>query len=203
MENINQKRIRGGIMERKEFLKSIFVGGVCSCFAFPLFSEGDKKKEKKKETEISKKKFKALEHSVQFVQVRMPKLVNILDKEIGTDKTKKILTKLGNECANIYAPVFSKYKNNLEGLLKMMEQAWKMKIKHDKEKKIVTIIGTKTGKCVCPFVKETLMSKDFCNCSLGWQENTFASIIGKPVKGKVLESVLRGSKRCSFAIDYS
>ena len=41
---------------------------------------------------------------------------------------------------------------------------------------------------------------EFCDCTLGWQEEAFSTVLGKPVAVVVEESVLRGSSRCSFRI---
>jgi len=182
-------------MERKEFFKFMSVGGVCSCFAIPSFLSGEKKEVEKKATE--------LDFNIQFMQAIMPKLIDILNNELGKDKTKNILSKLGKDCSNFYASLFSKYKNDLNGYLEMLKQVWGTNYKHDNNNKKIHLIGKKTEKCACPFVNKSKMSKDFCNCSLGWQKNTFAFIIGKPVKATITESVLRGGNRCSFKIDYS
>jgi hypothetical protein len=184
-------------MDRKSFIKALCIGGSCSCMAVPVFTTEEEKQE------TTDKKMKELNQKIQFMQTRMAKLIDILDGKMDDAALAKVLKDLGTECSKEYAAFYKKYKNNLDGFLQMAEKDWKMKIDHDKEKKVVKIIGQKTGKCFCPFVKESLMSEDFCNCSLGWQTQTFASVIGKPVKARVLQSVLRGSKSCDFAIYYT
>jgi len=39
-----------------------------------------------------------------------------------------------------------------------------------------------------------------CNCTLGWQQEAFSTVIGKPVTAEIEETVLRGGERCSFRI---
>ena len=102
-----------------------------------------------------------------------------------------------------YETYYGRFKGDLEGFLQMAEKAWGMNIKHDKEKKALTILGKETAECFCPFVQEDKMSPDFCNCSLGWQQHTFSTLIGKPVKVGIIQSVLRGGKSCDFLVDYS
>jgi len=51
--------------------------------------------------------------------------------------------------------------------------------------------------CSCPPVKEGLTSAQ-CDCTLGWQRETYSAILGLPVDGAVEESILRGDKRCVF-----
>jgi hypothetical protein len=184
-------------MNRKEFIKSFCVGGVCSCMAFPIFAANEDAKES------NNKKIKELGQKIQFMQTRMAKLINILDGKMDDAGLNKVLEDLGTECSKEYESYYQGYKNNLEGFLQMVKKAWEMNVEHDKENKVIKILGKKTEKCFCPFVKESLMSPDFCNCSLGWQQHTYATLIGKPVKVKIIESILRGGKSCNFVIDYS
>jgi len=184
-------------MKRNEFIRSVCLGGVCSCMALPMFADDQQNQE------ASDKKVKQLEQRITFVQTRMAKLVGILDEEMGDEGLTRVLDKLGRECSKVYESMIKKYEKNLDGFLQMVQKDWGMKVEHDKEKKLVMVIGEKTGKCFCPFVKESLMSADFCNCSLGWQQQTFSTVIGKPVRVRVVNSVLRGAKSCDFAIDYA
>lgn len=184
-------------MNRKEFIKSFCICGACSCMAFPLFGTNQDTKDS------TDKKIRELGQKIQFMQTRMAKFINILDKKMDEADLNKVLEGLGIECSNEYETYYKKYTDNLEGFLQMAKDAWDMNFKHDKENKVITVIGKKTTRCFCPFVKKSLMSPDFCNCSLGWQQHTFSTLIGKPVKVEIIESVLRGGKSCSFAIDYS
>ena len=76
-------------------------------------------------------------------------------------------------------------------------------IKQNKNKKIIKIHDKKRETCFCPFVNHKFTSIDFCNCSIGWQKETYESILGKPVEVNIEESVLRGGKRCSFTIKFA
>jgi predicted ArsR family transcriptional regulator len=161
--------------------------------AFPLFAKNEDTKES------DNKKIKELGQKIQFIQTRMAKFINILDKKMDEADLNKVLEALGTECSKEYETHYKAYEANLEGFL----EAWDMNFKHDKEKMVITILGKETTQCFCPFVKESLMAPDFCNCSIGWQQQTFSTLIGKPVKVEVIESVLRGGKSCNFVIDYS
>ena len=180
-------------MNRKEFIKSFCICGACSCMAFPLFGASQDTKEP------TNKKIKELGQKIQFMQTRMAKFINILDKNMDEADLNKVLEGLGIECSKEYEPYYKEYRDNLEGFF----QAWDMNFKHDKEKMVITLLGKETTECFCPFVKESLMSPDFCNCSLGWHQHIFSTLIGKPVKVEIIESVLRGGKSCNFVIDYS
>lgn len=45
--------------------------------------------------------------------------------------------------------------------------------------------------------------KVVCNCSLGWQKRTWETVLGKKVDVELVESVLRGGKRCVFRVRVS
>lgn len=62
--------------------------------------------------------------------------------------------------------------------------------------------------CHCPWVKEAILdpagakvSADFCYCSLGYMQSYWQAILGCPVEGEILESVLAGDRRCRVALN--
>lgn len=184
-------------MDRKEFLKSFCFMGVCSCAAVPIFAANW-------DTEESdNKKIKELNQKIQFMQKRFGKLIKILDEKMDDSTLNKVLGNLGRECSKDYEKYFIGFKNNLKGFLEMVQKSWGIRVEHEKKKKVIKLYGKKTEKCLCAFVKKSLTPTDFCNCSLGWWKHTFGTVIGKPVKVKIIESVLRGGKSCSFSINYS
>jgi len=60
--------------------------------------------------------------------------------------------------------------------------------------------------CYCPLVRTAIrdgkpkISPVFCHCSSGYEKVGFDVIFGKPVDIELLESALKGDKRCRFAI---
>lgn len=60
--------------------------------------------------------------------------------------------------------------------------------------------------CHCPFVREAILngkpsvSKHWCQCSAGFEKFHFETILEKPLKVEVLQSVLQGDLVCRFAI---
>ena len=44
------------------------------------------------------------------------------------------------------------------------------------------------------------MTKDFCNCSKGWQKQTYEIILGQKVDVDINTSILYGDNHCSFTI---
>ena len=64
-------------------------------------------------------------------------------------------------------------------------------------------VAGKPGPCACPLTKAGRTPADFCRCSIGWNEAAFSTVVGKPVRIELEESVLRGDPRCSFRITIS
>jgi hypothetical protein len=58
------------------------------------------------------------------------------------------------------------------------------------------------GYCLCPFVESKVkgLSSTYCHCSVGYIRETFGRRFDVPLKVELLESVLRGGKRCRFKI---
>jgi hypothetical protein len=59
-------------------------------------------------------------------------------------------------------------------------------------------------RCYCGLLRglpnEETFSKTYCNCSRGFIEKYWATILQKPVTVDLLQSVISGAKECKFAI---
>jgi hypothetical protein len=63
---------------------------------------------------------------------------------------------------------------------------------------------TRPMRCYCGLLrglpnKETV-SKTYCNCARGFVEKYWETVLGKPVKVDLMQSVVAGDKECKFAI---
>ena len=130
---------------------------------------------------------------------RFAKLVSIMGEDLEGATCDKILARLGRECAQAYSALFQKYRGDLQGFLAKIKTAWVEKAEYDERTGVLRVIG-KPGPCACPLVKVGRTPADFCNCSLGWTQEAFSKVIGKPVTAEIEETVLRGGKMCSFRI---
>ncbi len=57
--------------------------------------------------------------------------------------------------------------------------------------------------CFCPIIRERLdagMPPAFCNCGAGWFRQQWEGATGRPVQIEIVESLLRGDERCTFAV---
>jgi len=174
-------------MERKEFFKKACGIGICSCVLPGFF----------KSNELSAKENNRDSWKEGFVQHRFSKLVDILDDTLSEETKNKILENLGRECSK--RSQIDKYKNNLQGFFEHLENNFGEKVTFDKEKNIIRV-ETAERECFCPMFDSKKVSKSICQCSVGWQSQTYETILGKTVEAKCVESVIRGSKKCVFEI---
>ena len=138
---------------------------------------------------------------IGFMQNRIARLIEGMDDKLDKDTMISLLENMGRYCAKGNSENYVKFKGDLNGYLKSIEK-WVEKAEHDEEKGIVKLIGKKNNSCFCPFVDISKMPKEFCNCTKGWNKETYEAIIGKQVDVKIDTTVLWGGERCSFTITY-
>ena len=183
-------------MNRKDFLKGC-VASVCSCAGVSLCGlDAVLGQSANPEAERSNGQLEA-------VRIRYAKLVEIVGKELDEPTRKRVFNSLGRECALQYrATTFDKYKGDLKGFLDFAQGSggWMAKAVYDERAGVIMIID-RSQSCTCPLVKKGLTSGLQCECTLGWQEQTYGAILGRRVKASVGESILRGSDKCVFRIE--
>jgi predicted ArsR family transcriptional regulator len=190
---------RENAMKRNDFVKKC-AAGVCGCgvlgFLAPLSSWAGNGEV---QTVTAQADNSQLKQELDGSRERFAKLVSIMGEDLGAVTRDKVLARLGRECAQDYSSLFQKYSGDLPGFLAKIQTAWVEKAEYDEKTGILRIIG-KPSPCVCPLVKMGRTPADFCNCTLGWQQEAFSTVIGKPVTAEIEETVLSGGKRCSFRI---
>ena len=175
-------------MDRKEFLKSACGLGVCGC-ALNLLGAA---------SPLEAAEPSAEEQRSRFVKYQLSKLLGFMAADVPAEATAGILEKTGRECAKV-TQFHVQFKGDPEGYFAAAKKAWGAEIVWDKEKGVVTSTGPE-GDCGCPLVSMKRTPAVWCNCSIGYQKETFETIFGRPVQGRLKESKLAGSKRCVFEI---
>jgi predicted hydrocarbon binding protein len=135
-------------------------------------------------------------------RIRFAKMVTVLESTLPEDFRKKIFENVGRECANQYSDLtWKKYHDNIKGFLDSIQtkDGWVESVVFDETKGVITITD-KQHKCTCPLVKQGTTPASQCDCTLGWQKETYSQILGRPVQAAVLKSILRGDDRCVFQI---
>lgn len=187
-------------MKRNEFMKT--CAGVCGCGVLSLMAPLSASAERAEEqTTTAPDETSGLKRQLDGAQERFAKLLSIMANDLDPAVRLKILQSLGRECAQDYGALFQKCRGDLGGFLAKIQTAWVERAEYDEKTGLLRIIG-KPAPCACPLVKPGRTPAEFCDCTLGWQEAAFATVLGKPVAVEIEESVLRGGTRCSFRITF-
>jgi predicted hydrocarbon binding protein len=141
----------------------------------------------------------ALKRKLEAAQLRFAKLVALLGENLDASTRKRIFESLGRECAKQYRGLTAKYANDIRGFLAAAQQQWVESVEYDEAAGSIRIVDKATT-CSCPLVDQSLTPPEFCDCTLGWQKETYSMILGRPVEAEIEESILRGGKRCVFRI---
>ncbi|MDC0584487.1 hypothetical protein OAO55_02025 [Bacteroidales bacterium] len=175
-------------MDRKKFLKNVCSTGACACIATSLMPINTANASSTTNTNWKDK----------FIQSRYAKLIELLDDNLDEAVKNKIIIELGRECGR--KTYDQKYTHNIELFIEEIAAKWGDKITFDKDKGIIHMESKQRQKCVCPLIDSSKISKSICQCSLGWQMQTYETIMGKKVEARIVESVIYGGNKCAFEI---
>lgn len=174
-------------MDRKNFLKNACGLGICSCVGAVALTSNKAIAAEEQLTPWEK----------SFIKHRFAKLIDILDESLDETTKNEIIEKLGRECS--LNSMAQNYKGDVEGFFSEIHRRWGENASFDRETGIIRI-ETPERDCVCPLIDSKKISPSVCQCSVGWQTQTYESILGKKVEAKCLESVIRGSRKCVFEV---
>ena len=187
-------------MNRKEFVRDC---AAAACAAAGLCCAGKAPEAKALETAsqgCDPKELADLSGKAEAARLRFSKLIEILEARLPEQERKQVLNALGGKCADTYrADLIDRYKGNIHGFLEEGRSHWMAEADYDEAKGTIRIVD-KGPSCSCPMVKVGVTPGSFCDCTLGWQEETYSEILGRPVKAELEESILRGGKRCVYRI---
>ncbi len=131
---------------------------------------------------------------------RFAHLLNEMEILGRESERKQLLHGLGGWCAYTYqSELINQYKGNIRGFLEAGLRLWMAEAHYDEAAGTIRV-ADKFTTCSCPLVKEGVTPPGFCDCTLGWQEAAYSTILGRPVKAELRQSILRGDKRCSYEI---
>jgi hypothetical protein len=136
-----------------------------------------------------------LEHSRRQTALLWQLLPDYLDGKAQSE----ILNRLGRGCAQSLGWA-EQYIGNPEGFFRFMFDRCGEVIAYDREAGVITVV-TRERDCDCLLVNSGDISPAYCDCSIGWQQYTYETILNKKVNVTVEKAVLRGDRRCVFRID--
>ena len=178
-------------MDRKEFLKSACGLGVCGCVLSLLGSPG----------RVQAAETPGEDPRLRFVRYQLAKLLGFMAAGAPAGACAEILEKTGRECARL-GQLGVRFKGDPEGYFATANKSWGTEFAWDREKGVVTV-AVAEGECGCPLVDPKRTPPLWCNCSVGYQKESFEAIFGRPVQARLKESKLSGAKRCVFEVTLS
>jgi hypothetical protein len=143
-----------------------------------------------------------LQSQLDAARLRYAKFIEVLSHEVDAPTKRRLLHAMGRECAAQFSgQTWDRYKGDINGYLKAVQgpDGWVEKAEYNERAGTIRIID-KQKKCTCPLVSQGKTPGDQCECTLGWQMETYSRILDRPVEAEVEESILRGGKRCVFLI---
>jgi predicted ArsR family transcriptional regulator len=178
-------------MNRKQFLKDCACG-VCGCVAAgEIVSQGSP----------AAQAAPAEDWRLRFVRRRYAKLIEVLSSRVDEQTLDATLHDLGSYCSTTDEKVET-YRGDFEGYREHLRQtASGDAVRFDRKEGIITVTSPERADCFCPLI--SLQDKTptvVCNCSLGWHQRTWQTVLGKRVRVELKESVLRGGRRCTFQV---
>ncbi len=178
-------------MDRKEFLKSACGVGLCGCALNLLGAPSP----------LQAAEAPAEDQRLAFARYQLAKLLGFMAAGAPAEACAGILENTGRECAKL-GQLGVKFKGDPEAYFAAARKNWGTEFAWDKEKGVVTV-AVAEGPCGCPLVDERRTPAVWCNCSVGYQKESFEAIFGRPVRASLKESKLTGAKRCVFEVSLS
>jgi predicted hydrocarbon binding protein len=123
--------------------------------------------------------------------------------EISADNARVVMETCGQHCIGISilenARMLQQDSRDIDELLDKLNYAH---IGGGKLRREENIIYASYDKCYCGSVSKTRqpISTIYCHCSCGWYKQLFESILNKPVKVELLDSIVHGADLCQFII---
>jgi hypothetical protein len=187
-------------LNRRQMIGGTCGMGLCSCLGAILPGGEAIAEEAKPDMSIDqiKEQNRKLSWWADHSKKQLTELWRQLEPHLDEKKRNDIIEQLGRNCARSLGWA-KKYKGDPEGFFKHMKQSGNEDITYDKEHGIISVVGPEHD-CVCGMVNSKITPAYFCNCSKGWQKETYETILGKQVDCEIVESVLYGGKRCVFKI---
>ena len=139
---------------------------------------------------------------------RCVKEVMIQFDQVVSDKEKRfsVMETMGNACFNrFFVKIAGDIKKKSNGIAEIIQNLNKASgAEHFKleDNKIYATFN----QCLCQIgVKETEepISKTYCSCSLGWMKSLFKTLLDKPFKVELLDSIVIGGNICHFVINFN
>jgi hypothetical protein len=197
-------------MGRKDFLKSI-IG--CGCgIALLSASRAAVGEDSSCSSTSPDPRFNTCQKRMDQGQIVIKRIISKLDEQLDQPTRERIMEACGRICHDNATPNQKRVPTAAEarGFLDHMRSHYQAEVAGDET--IVYFeyrnnpqgLNTADGYCLCPIfeIPPKDVSSTYCNCSRGYVAAIFEQGLGKPAKVELVESVLRGGKRCRFKVQF-
>ena len=135
--------------------------------------------------------------------VAIRNMMEVLDRNVALRTRKELMESCGRQC--IGSSILKKalrltaQAHDLDELLVRLNEA---NIGGGNLRREGDIIYAEYYRCYCGSVSRTRLrfSPTYCYCSCGWYRQLFETVLKKPVRVELLESIIQGDSRCWFKI---
>lgn len=218
--------MKGKPINRKEFISvlSKLGAGTCMCAAAGELgatfggqtssSEPAQTPPSTKEIDRTKPGDKTVERAakrMEFGDGWVKRFFDAVDQTLDEPTRKRLMTANGKACFSAYAGPSTRQPrpDEFERFTEWIRQKGKDK-GYSIEGKVISFefLGSaETGKaspeglCLCPLAEAQTAGKispTYCLCSVGYVKEMHERMLGRPVEVELVDSVLRGGKRCKF-----
>jgi predicted hydrocarbon binding protein len=180
-------------MNRKEFLKAACGLAACGCAraARPALAATEAEAKPAVPPEPP-------DQRLAFARYQVAKLAGFLAEAPAAAGCAELVRRTGRECARL-GQLGATFRGRPEAYFAEAQKAYGTEFRWDKEKGTISV-AVPGGPCGCPLVDARRTPAFWCQCSVGYQQETFEALFGKPVEVALRESKLGGSKRCVFEV---
>jgi hypothetical protein len=200
---------------RKEFLSAVGRGRAGSCLCAMLCA-ADLASAGEPPTETSAPPAdKRVKQRMEFAEQWLQRFFDAMDDTLDEQDRKKLMMANGKVCHREYL------KSIARKITPVPFEKWAAAVKERVTDGSIRVEGrvihfqylssaetglpAPEGTCLCPLVepKPAGLSATYCLCSLGYVKDMFDQTFGAKVDIELVDSVLKGGKRCKFKITVS
>jgi predicted hydrocarbon binding protein len=185
-------------MDKRAFLRSTCQMGICSCAGALALARVAFAAPERDELARLRDQNGRLDWRFNHARRQFVSLLTEIEPLIDGAERGRIMRRLGRNCATALGWA-EQYKGNPEGFFEHMQRVSGETLTIDESRRVISVV-TRERPCDCPLVASAKPPAYYCDCSLGWQMQTYETILGRPVEVVLKESVLRGSTRCVFEV---
>jgi hypothetical protein len=198
-------------LKRKDFLAALGKTGACACAA-----AAGMRSALAGQTAATKPGDKTVERAakrVEFADGWLPRFFETMDRTLDDPTRRELMVANGRACFAAYAgppkpkpaPVpFEKFAAWIAE--KGKDRGYSVEggvIAFEFVGSAETGQASPEGVCLCPLAeaqKAGQLSPTYCLCSVGYVKEMHERTLGRPVEVELVDSVLRGGKRCKFRL---